>query len=365
MTRRRVDTPNTQVTLTRPGLYRIDVVPDRETTTLTVREGEALVALANGAQQTLPGQTVSVVGANPANADIRNSIGVDGFDTWSADRDRRYERGRSTAYVSREMVGYADLDEYGSWQTYPEYGPVWFPTAGGARLGALSRRLLDRRRRLGPHVGRSRAVGLRALPLRSLGLGRRSLGLVSGRLCRPSRLGAGAGRVGRRPGLGRVSIGHGNPVYGWVPLGWGDAYHPNWRRCSYNCWARYNRPYAVNVTVRPTAPPARYRNAGVPGALSAVAAPALVGRRPVATNLVNVPMSLATSAPMMTSAPPVARGPRRPPVAGERTPARRPAPRRMYGHRDRIGRIRAVSRPAMPATPGTAAAPDVPRAVRA
>mgnify|MGYP006883588465 CR=1 FL=1 len=25
------------------------------------------------------------------------------------------------------MVGYADLDPYGSWQQLPDYGPVWFP----------------------------------------------------------------------------------------------------------------------------------------------------------------------------------------------------------------------------------------------
>ena len=34
----RIDTPNTQIALTRPGLYRIDVTPDRLRTTLVVRE---------------------------------------------------------------------------------------------------------------------------------------------------------------------------------------------------------------------------------------------------------------------------------------------------------------------------------------
>ncbi len=200
----RVDTPNTQVTLTRPGLYRIEVAPDREATTLTVREGEAQVALAYGAQQSLPGQTVTVVGSNAVNADIRNSIGVDGFDTWSADRDRRYERGRSTAYVSREMVGYADLDEHGSWQTYPEYGAVWFPTAVAPGWAPYSDGYWTERRRMGAHLGRPRAVGLRAVPLRALGLDRWPLGLVSRRLRSASRLGACARRVGRWPRLGPV-----------------------------------------------------------------------------------------------------------------------------------------------------------------
>ena len=201
----RVDTPNTQVTLTRPGLYRIEVAPDREATLLAVREGEAQVALANGAQQALPGQTVTVVGVNPANADIRNSVGVDGFDTWSADRDRRYERGRSTAYVSRDMVGYADLDEHGTWQSYPDYGNVWFPTTRRARLGALQRRLLDQRRWLGADMGRLRARGATRLSTTAAGHGSVAAGaglpaatwpVPSGR--RPSSPGSAA-RAGASP----------------------------------------------------------------------------------------------------------------------------------------------------------------------
>ena len=125
----RIDTPNTQVALTRPGLYRVDIWPDGQGTTVGVREGESLIALATGTQQALPGQTATVVGMEPLAADIRSGSGVDGFDTWSANRDRRYERGRATAYVSRQVVGYAELDEYGSWQADPTYGPVWFPTA--------------------------------------------------------------------------------------------------------------------------------------------------------------------------------------------------------------------------------------------
>jgi hypothetical protein len=305
----RVDTPNTQVTLTRPGLYRIEVAPDREATTLTVREGEAQVALAYGAQQSLPGQTVTVVGANAVNADIRNSIGVDGFDTWSANRDRRYERGRSTAYVSREMVGYADLDEHGSWQSYPEYGAVWFPTAVAPGWAPYSDGYWTDVGGWGPtwvdrapwgyapfHYGRWAWVG-----------GRWGW-CPGGYVRRPVWAPALVAWIGG-PGWG-LSVRQGAPVYGWVPLGWGDAYHPHWRRCSYNCWAHFNRPYAVNVTSRPAAPPARYANAGVPGAVSAVAAPVLAGRKPRATNRVDVPLSLATSAPVMASMPPVVLEPR-------------------------------------------------------
>ena len=53
---------------------------------------------------------LGVAGADPAIADVRYAQGADGFDTWSANRDRRYEGLRSSAYVSRQMVGAADLD---------------------------------------------------------------------------------------------------------------------------------------------------------------------------------------------------------------------------------------------------------------
>ncbi len=59
----RVDTPNAQIQLLRPGLYRIDVDRERQVTQLVVREGEAIVWLPSGSQQVLPGQTAIVTGA--------------------------------------------------------------------------------------------------------------------------------------------------------------------------------------------------------------------------------------------------------------------------------------------------------------
>ena len=106
------------------------------------------------------------------------------------------------------------------------------------------------------------------------------------------------------PGWG-VSVSVGGPVYGWVPLAWGEPYRPWWNRCSHGCWDRYNRPYAVNVTrVRPDGPPpTRYRNASAPGGLSAMSGNALVTRRPVRENLVVVPNNVATSAPVLAGVP--------------------------------------------------------------
>ena len=76
------------------------------------------------------------------------------------------------------------------------------PGRGRARMGALQRRLLDERRRMGQHVGRRGAVGLRAVPLRTLGLVRAAVGMVSRTRVGASGVGSGARRLVWRSGLG-------------------------------------------------------------------------------------------------------------------------------------------------------------------
>src|SRR6478752_4286701 len=68
-------------------------------------------------------------------------------------------------------------------------------------MGAVSLRSLDVAARLWLRLGRRRAVGIRAVPLWTLGLRWRPLGLVSRRIRRPAALGAGARGVVRRRGF--------------------------------------------------------------------------------------------------------------------------------------------------------------------
>ena len=359
----RIDTPNTQVQLTRLGLYRIDVSPDRQSTLVTVREGEAVLSLANGAQQALPGQTVVVTGPDPAAADIRNGIGQDGFDEWSASRDRRYERPRATAYVSQQMVGYADLDQYGSWQTTPEYGPVWYPTTVSADWTPYSEGYWTT-------VGGFGSTWVDAAPWGYAPFHYGRWARVGGRwgwcpgvfVARPVWAPALVGWVGGA-GWG-VSTRFGSPVYGWVPLGWGEPLHPWWNRCSDNCWARYNRPYAVNVAVRPANPPSHFRNGAYPGALTAVSASTLAGRLPVASNRVIVPAQQMASAPVLATAPAVASGPLRIPGTRAGT-AGTPAPASTFFPVSRPGRTlqEPIARPSATGT-GAAVAPAGPAMTR-
>ncbi len=62
-------------------------------------------------------------------ADLQDIGGYDEFDNWANGRDRRYYNSLSARYLSRDVVGYEDLDENGDWRDDPNFGHVWFLTA--------------------------------------------------------------------------------------------------------------------------------------------------------------------------------------------------------------------------------------------
>jgi hypothetical protein len=51
----------------------------------------------------------------------------DAFDRFVDARNRREERALARRYVPEDMIGYADLDDYGRWSNDPEYGALWYP----------------------------------------------------------------------------------------------------------------------------------------------------------------------------------------------------------------------------------------------
>jgi len=293
----RIETAATQIALDRPGLYRIDVGANPPRTTLVVREGEANVATANGVERVLPGQAADFAGTRRVTVDIRAVAGLDGFDTWSAARDRVYESPRANAYVSREMVGEYDLDRYGQWRTYPDYGAVWFPTVDPEwapyRFGHWTWL---------PGYGYA-WVDNAAWGYAPFHYGRWAF--ISGRwgwcpgefVARPVWAPALVAWYG---GGGLFATANGVPVFGWVPLGWGEPFVP-WWRCGGGCYARYNRPYAVNV-VGP-GEPTRHANLSAPGGITEVPASTVTTGRPVASNRVTV-ASNRPIAPSLTTTPP-------------------------------------------------------------
>ncbi len=127
-----VDTPNIAFTVVRPGEYRIDASPDSQSTIITVRDGEGDVT---GGGDTFPvyaRQQVVVRGYDQITYNLASSPGPDAWDQWCSSRDRREDQSLSARYVSREVAGYDDLDQYGRWDDQPGYGNVWMPTAVGA-----------------------------------------------------------------------------------------------------------------------------------------------------------------------------------------------------------------------------------------
>jgi hypothetical protein len=121
-----IDTPSLAFSLLRPGEYRIDVKADGSTF-VTVRSGEGEITSANQAFSLHAGQQEQVFGGDQPNFQTLAVPPPDQFDTWSEGRDLKDDQSPSARYVSRQMVGYQDLDQYGSWRTTPDYGAVWVP----------------------------------------------------------------------------------------------------------------------------------------------------------------------------------------------------------------------------------------------
>src|SRR5437867_7795660 len=122
-----IDTPSGAVALLRSGVYRVDVDSSGDTTSVTVRRGEAEVTASGSAFPVHPEQTAMVVGGDSPTYDVRDAIRSDDWEDWCASRDRRWDDARSSRYVSRDVIGYEDLDDNGEWRTTPDYGPVWVP----------------------------------------------------------------------------------------------------------------------------------------------------------------------------------------------------------------------------------------------
>jgi hypothetical protein len=122
-----IDTPNLAFTMFQPGHYRVEASEDGSNTTISVREGDG-EATGNGQSFDLRGGQVGYFsGSDSLYADVEQIGPPDPFDTWSETRDHRYDYSRSSQYVSREVVGFDDLDDNGAWSDHPEYGHVWFP----------------------------------------------------------------------------------------------------------------------------------------------------------------------------------------------------------------------------------------------
>ena len=123
-----VDTPNLAFNLQRTGEYRIDVDSAGNVTNVSVWSGRGEVTGGGYSYTVVAGQSARFSGTDQLNYDIAQLPRADDFDNWAFQRDHREDGAESANYVSPEMTGYEDLDDYGRWQYVGGYGTVWVPS---------------------------------------------------------------------------------------------------------------------------------------------------------------------------------------------------------------------------------------------
>lgn len=306
-----VDTPNLALSLLRPGDYRIDVDPGGQYTIVTVRQGEAE---ATGGGQSFPvrtGEQARVSGGDTLAYDLENAPAPDEWENWCASRDRREEQSQSARYVSREVIGYEDLDQYGGWRQAEGYGMVWYPRQVAPGWAPY-------------HYGHWAWVE----PWGWTWVDDAPWGFAPFHYGRWVYAGGGwgwvPGPIVRRPvyapalvafvgGSGfnlSISLGGGRGGVAWFPLGPRDVYVPSYRTSQryfggvnntvnnvnitriYNTTVVNNNTTVINnVNINNT-----YVNRNAPGAVTAVPQDVFVRSRPVAQAAVAVPASALQSA---------------------------------------------------------------------
>ncbi|CAN7147255.1 DUF6600 domain-containing protein [Massilia sp. LjRoot122] len=121
-------TPQGRVRMTRPGRLRVDAERVRDTSVVSVFDGEARVDGGGASLTVRAGRSAEL-----RDDDVRTlQAQRDAFDDWALARDRTLDGSRSAQYVTTEMTGYEELDRHGTWQEDIEYGPLWIPSVASS-----------------------------------------------------------------------------------------------------------------------------------------------------------------------------------------------------------------------------------------
>ncbi len=123
-----VDTSNQAFTIAQPGDYRFDVDPNADSTVVTVWRGEGEATGDGPAVRLRANVQARFSNGTSLQHDIHSVHSPDSFDDWARLRDQRLDHSTSARYVSADVVGSEDLDEYGTWRDTRSYGHVWVPS---------------------------------------------------------------------------------------------------------------------------------------------------------------------------------------------------------------------------------------------
>jgi hypothetical protein len=238
-----VDTPNLAFTVKQAGAFRIDVTENGDATRVTALRGEGEVTAGGQTYTVHAGERADFNGTDAVQYNVSSAPEPDGLDRWANQRDLKEDNSTSARYVSRDVPGYSDLDDNGTWSEQPDYGPVWYPNTVSAGWAPYSNGYWNW---VGPwgwtwvdyapwgfapfHYGRWSFIGNRwgwcpgSIFDRPV-FGPAFVGFYGG-----SHFGAGFG------------FGFGGGV-GWFPLGFGEPFFP---------WFRCGRGFRERINVRNT-----------------------------------------------------------------------------------------------------------------
>ena len=302
-----IDAPNAAVALLRPGEYRLSV-DNAGNTSVAIRNGQAQVISSDEQNMNLLTGQRGLYGTNGSYA-LTQAGPPDDFDRWCQQRQARWADDQAvTQYVSSDVVGYEDLNDYGQWQQEPDYGYVWFPTQVADDWVPYSAGhwawvvpwgwswVDDAPWGFAPfHYGRWIHTGRRwgwvpAPPRRHAVYAPALVAWIGG------------------PGAGvALSLGGGAAV-GWLPLAPGEVYLPGYRvsprylqKVNISNSSSLNAATVTNVSRNPALQD-RYANRAVPRALTVVPQINFTAGQPVARHVIAPP-------PQFQSATPTARVP--------------------------------------------------------
>jgi hypothetical protein len=314
-----VDTPNQAFTILKAGDYRFDVDPNADTTSVAVFRGEGEANGQGPGVKIKSGHQATFTAGTSLQYQMASAPDFDGFDDWCRVRDDREDHARSYQYVSADVVGADELDEYGTWRTVGEYGPVWVPTVAPGWAPYHYGHWVwvepwgwtwvdDAPWGFAPsHYGRWVNTG---------GYWAWAPGPVV--VARPVYAPALVAWVGG-PHFGvSLSFGGGGGV-GWFPLGWGEPYVPSYAVSrTYFQQVNVSNTHITNITnvtnnyyvtnnnttvVNNNISNIRYANQNVRGAVTAVPTRTMTNAEPVARAAVAVPASEIKPAAFTTAAP--------------------------------------------------------------
>jgi len=239
-----VDTPNLAFTVKEAGAFRVDVNENGDGTRVTVIRGEGEITAGGKTYEVHAGEQAELNGVDEPQFNVGPAPAPDDLDRWASDRDLKEEHSTSSRYMSRDVPGYSDLDDYGSWREEPDYGPVWYPSTVAVGWAPYSYGYWNW---VGPwgwswvgyepwgfapyHYGRWAFVG-------------GAWGWCPGPIyARPFYGPAFVGFLGGGFGVGFGFGGGWGGGIGWFPLGWGEPFHP---------WYHTSNVYVHNVNITNT-----------------------------------------------------------------------------------------------------------------